>query len=122
MALIRSANDFDNLLIQTIEETVKYCLGEANTNIIRNYLEARGLPMTEIPNKPEQFSEELRNIVGFGRRQILCPASILEETILEVLCKKLGIELCCERPPNFSHEVRKLREACLAEVAGGERA
>ena len=109
MELAQTANEFDILLVQAIEETIKYCLGETNANVIRNYLEARDLPLSEIPNKPELFSNELRNILGFGSRQILCPASILEETILEVLCKKLGIKADYERPPDFPRQIRKLR-------------
>lgn len=105
----QTVSEFDTLLIQVIEESVKYCLGEANTNTILNYLEKRDLPMSEIPNKPELFSEELRNILGFGSKQILCAASILEETILEALYKKLGKKPDYERPPDFPRQVRKLR-------------
>jgi hypothetical protein len=110
MESAQTVNEFDILLVQVIEETVKYCLGEANGNIIRNYLEERDLPMSEIPNKPELFSKELRNILGFGSGQILCAASILEETILEALYKKLGIKPDYERPPNFPCQVKKLRQ------------
>ena len=110
MELIQTVNDFDKLLIQVTEETIKYCLGDANANIIWNYLEERNCPMSEIPIRPEIFSEELRNIMGFGRRQILGAADILEETILEILCKKLGINFEFEKPTNFPREVRKLRE------------
>ena len=115
MELIKTVEDFDILLVQAIDETLKYCLGDANASIICNYLKERNLPMSEIPNKPELFSEELRNILGFGSRQILCAASILEETILEVLCKKLEIKLDCEKPVNFPRQVRKLRESYISE-------
>jgi hypothetical protein len=113
--LAKTVNDFDSLLVQVIDETVKYCLGDVNASIICNYLKERNLPMSEIPNKPELFSEELRQILGFGSRQILCAASILEETILEVLCKKLGVKLDCEKPVNFPRQVRKLRETYINE-------
>jgi len=66
--------------------------------------------MSEIPRRPKKFSEELRNIMGFGRRQILGAATILEETILEILCKKLGINFECEEPTNFPYQVGKLRD------------
>ena len=113
MGLVKTVNDFDVLLVQVIDETVKYCLGDVNASITYNYLKERNLLMNEIPNKPELFSEELRNILGFGRGQILCAASILEETILEVLCKKLEIKLDFEKPPNFPRQVRKLRETYI---------
>jgi hypothetical protein len=112
MALVLTVNDFDKLLVQVTEETIKYCLGDVNATIIWNYLEERNCPMPEIPNRPEIFSEELRNMMGFGRRQILGAAEILEETILEILCKKLGINFECEKPTNFPYQVRKLRDIC----------
>ena len=109
--MTQTVNDFDEQLVQLIEETIKYCLGEANAAIIINYLEARDYPLSEIPKRPEIFSEELRNLMGFGRRQITGAAVILEETILELFCKKLGINLEAEKPINFPYHVRKLREA-----------
>ena len=110
MELIQTVNDFDNLLVQVAEETIKYCLGDVNANIIWNYLETRNYPISEIPNRPEIFSEELRNIMGFGSRQILGAAEILEETIFEIFCKKLGINFECEKPINFPFQIRKLRD------------
>jgi len=114
MVLVQTVNDFDKILVQVTDETIKYCLGEANATIIWNYLEERNYPMSEIPNRPEKFSEELRNIMGFGRRQILGAAAILEETILEIFCKKLGINFDCEKPINFPYQVRKLRDLYLS--------
>ena|SRR5208283_5234589 len=110
MELILTVNDFDKLLVQVTEETIKYCLGDANSIIIWNYLEERDCPMSEIPNRPGKFSEELRNIIGFGRRPLLGAAAILEETILEILCKKRGINFEFEKPTNFQYQVRKLRD------------
>ena len=68
MELIQTVNDFDKLLVQVAEETIKYCLGDGNATIIWNYLEERNYPKNEIPNRPEIFSEELRNLMGFGRQ------------------------------------------------------
>ena len=110
MELTQTVNDFDNLLVQVIEETIQYCLGDANATIIWNYLEERNCPMYEIPNIPETFSEELEKIMGFGRRQIFGAVAMLEETILEIFCKKLGINFECEKPINFSYQVRRLRD------------
>jgi hypothetical protein len=109
MELVQTVNDFDNLLVQVTEETIKYCLGDTNAGIIWNYLEQRNCPMIEMPKSLEIFSDELRNIMGFGRRQILGAASILEETIFEILCKKLGVNFEYERPINFPHQISKLR-------------
>jgi hypothetical protein len=120
MELIKTVNDFDKILVQVTEETIKYCLGEANAIIIWNYLEKRNGPLSEILIRPEIFSEELRNVMGFGRRQILGAAVILEETILEISCKKLGLNFEFERPINFPNEIRKLRNQCKIGAIGGE--
>jgi hypothetical protein len=116
MELIQTSNDFDKLLAQVIDETVKYCLGDINASIIFKYLEERNLPLSEISNNPELFSEELRKILGFGRGQILCAASVIEETILELLCKKLQIKPDYQTPVNFPLQLKKLREPY---VSGG---
>jgi len=110
MELIQKVNDFDKLLIQVTEETIKYCFGDMNATIIWNYLEQQNCLRSEIPNKPEIFSDELRNILGFGNRQILGAAAILEQTIIELFCKKRGIKFECEKPINFPYQVRKLRD------------
>jgi hypothetical protein len=106
MEVIQTVNDFDKLLVQVTEETIKYCFGDMNATIIWNYLEQQNCLRIEIPI----FSDELRNILGFGSRQILGAAAILEETIIEIFCKKLGIKFECEKPINFPYQVRKLRD------------
>ncbi len=108
--LIQTVDDFDRLTVEVIDGALKYCLGETNASVIYNYLEKRDYPLSEIPNRPEKFSEELRNILGFGSRQIFGAPSILEEAILEILCKKLGISHSLEKPPDFPKQMRKLRE------------
>lgn len=105
-----AAQEFDKALINAIREVLEYSLGETNTRIICNYLEERGLPINEIPNNPEMFSDEMRKILGFGSRQIYCAPVILEETILEVLCKKLEIPVGIEKPVYFPLQVKKLKE------------
>ncbi len=102
--------DFDSLLAKAVYDTLKYCLGETNADVIAAYFEKRNVLLLEISKNPELFSDELRNIVGFNRRQILGAASILEETILELLCKRLGIKLEVQRPVNFPLEIRKLKK------------
>jgi len=110
MSQVKQQENFNDLLAQAVNYTIKYCLGEINANIISDYLQKRNLPLSEISNNPELFSEELRNILGFGGRQILGAASVLEETILEVLCRRLGAKLVFQRPVNFPLELRKLKE------------
>lgn len=103
-------DDFDKLLIQVIDEVMKYSLGEVNTMIIYEYFEKRNYPITDIPDNLEFFSMEMRRLLGAGRGQILGSAPILERAILKSLCKKLEINCEIDGPVNFPEYVRKLKE------------
>jgi hypothetical protein len=107
---VQTKVDFDRLIVEVVDDVLKCCLGTTNANIIYNYLQKHNYPLSEIPRTPEEFSKELRNILGFGSRQILCAPSILEEEILEILYKKLGMCHNIEKPPDFPKHIRKLRE------------
>ena len=107
---MKTLEEFDNLLLKTIDETLKYVLGDINAQIIYRYLEKKSCPMLEIPRKLNIFSAELRMLLGPGRGQILGSAPILEETIAELLCHKLGIKFNEERPIMFESCIRKLKE------------
>ena len=113
MEQVHEVSDFDNLVVQVVEETLNYCLGEVNAMVIHNYMNERNLPFNEITDKPELFSEELRKILGFGSRQILCAASVLEDAIIDLLCKKLKITLDYKKPVNFPFQITKVREKYL---------
>lgn len=108
--LTQTKSDVDKLIVEVVDGVLKWCLGESNASIICNYLEKRNYSLSEIPKSPERFSEELRNILGFGSRQILGAPSILEEEILEILYKKLGICHNIQTPPDFPRQIRELRE------------
>jgi hypothetical protein len=108
--LIQTKADFDRLIVEVVDDVLKYCLGAVNANMIYYYLEKRNYSLSEIPRRPEKFSEELRNMLGFGSRQILGAPSILEEEILEVLYKKLGLCHSIEKPPDFPRQIKKLRQ------------
>jgi hypothetical protein len=102
--------EFAAYVTQAIEETLNYCLGEANAQIVFKYFEEINCPVSSTAEKAEIFSEELRNILGFGHKQILCAASIIEEAILEMLIKKIGVKYELKRPPNFPQDLAKLGE------------
>jgi hypothetical protein len=104
-----SRKDFDSLLAQAVHDTIKHCLGVANASTIVNYLLKRNLTLIGISKNPDLFSDELRNMVGSNRGQ-MDAASILEATILELLCKKLGTKFEATRPINFPQEIRKLKK------------
>ena len=55
MAADKRVKDFDTVLVQAIHETIEYCLGQGNAAVIEKYLDGKGLPINEIPARPEQF-------------------------------------------------------------------
>ena len=101
---------FDSLLLQTIDETVRYCLGEINTQLIYNHLEKKHCPLQEIPKKLDIFAMEFENIIGAGKGQILGAAKILESAIVNALCTKLGISLGENSIGYFPDQIRNLKE------------
>ena len=104
------SDKFDDLLLLSIDETMKYVLGEANTAIIYRYLEANSCSKEEIPQKLELFSSALRDLIGNGPGQMLGTACILEETIAETFAFKLG-EIFRERHPfDFVGYINRLKE------------
>lgn len=101
---------FDEALLSAMDEILRYTLGDICTQIIYDYLERISLPRSEIPNKLDRFSEELRKLLGYGKGQILGSAPILEEAIAERLCAKLGVKMQSRLTMAFSIFVRKLKE------------
>jgi hypothetical protein len=103
-------DEFDEALLNAVDEILRYTLGDISTQIIYTYIERTGCPKSEIPNKLDAFSEELRRILGSGRGQMLGSAPILEEAIAERLCAKLGKKLEGRLPEAFPIFIRKLKE------------
>ena len=103
-------DSFDELLVKVIDETTRYCLGDLNAMIVYDYLERKSCSLQEVPEKLEVFSVELRNILGFGRRQIYGAASILEETIAQALCLVLKMPYDESGPIVFADFVRDLKK------------
>jgi hypothetical protein len=103
-------DEFDEALLNAVDEVLQYTLGDVCTQIIYNYLERNSFPKSEIPKRLDRFSEELRKLLGDGKGQILGSAPILEEAIAEKLCAKLGTKLEGRLPMAFSIFIRKLKE------------
>jgi len=101
--------EFDELLLRVIDKTIRYVFGDINAGIIYDYLGKSGCPIEEIPTKPNQFSVELRNILGSGRGQLLGAAPILEERILEAFCVELKIKFDMQSATCFGDHIKKLR-------------
>ena len=57
-------SDFNEKLLQVIDETIIFCLGSTNVNLIYNYLEKIGCPKQEIPEKTRCFRGHIRKISG----------------------------------------------------------
>ncbi|MDH7607061.1 MAG: hypothetical protein QHH12_04745 [Candidatus Bathyarchaeota archaeon] len=109
-------DEFDQVLLKAIDDTLRYSLGEKTIKIFYEYLKRKGFPLSSIPQDPEFFFNELRNVLEFeGSRfhnvSSLGTVSILERAIIEVLCKKFGVEFNEKGPIVFSEWVEKVREA-----------
>jgi hypothetical protein len=114
---LNDIDEFDRLLLQAIDETIRYCLGDINSQLIYNYLERKGISKQDIPKKLDAFVIEFENVVGFGRGQILGAAQIMEEAILKAFCIKLKISYVDNGSRYFPDQIRKIREAlpCFLE-------
>ncbi len=103
-------DEFDELLLKTIDKTIKYVLGDDNAHIIYTYLERNSCRMQEIPTKLDLFSAQLRNLLGVGRGQILGAPTILEDTIVNTLSSEL--ELKTEKELTvFEDRIKRLKES-----------
>lgn len=96
--------------MQAIDETIRYCLGEINTQLIYDYLEKKQCPRSDIPKNLDVFTAELENLIGPGKGQILGAAKIMEKAIIKVLCAKLEINLSENSPSYFPDQIRNLKE------------
>jgi hypothetical protein len=107
---MQTLDEFDELLLSVIDETLRYTLGDVNTRIIFDYLEKKSCHFSEIPRRLDIFSRELRDLLGSGRGQILGSAPILEKVIAEIFCRKLGIEFDKSRGIVFVDYIKSLKQ------------
>jgi len=115
-------DEFDKTLLEVIDETLRYSLGEKTVEIFYDYLRRKGFSLTNVPQNPEFFFNELRNVLEFeGQRfHTVSPlgiVSLLERTIIEILCKKFGVKFEEKGPIIFSEWVDKLREVYLFKLS-----
>lgn len=87
---MRNLDEFDRILLRVIDETLRYSLGERTAEVFYEYLRRKGFILSNIPQDPEFFFNELRKILEFeGSRfhsvSSIGIVSILERTIIEVL-------------------------------------
>jgi hypothetical protein len=112
-----NSDHFDSLLLQTIDETVRYCLGETNAQLIYNYLEKKQCPRQDIPKNLAIFTMEFENLIGSGKGQILGVAKIMENAIVKALCTKLEIKLNENSPSYFPAQISHLKEIYTQQKA-----
>lgn len=101
----------DDLLLDTVDETVKQVFKEIGAEAIYNYLEkVCGLRREEIAKKPEIFSACLERLLGSG-------ASLIESLILKDLYRKLELEIEEKKGYEFSECIKELVEKILVGKA-----
>jgi hypothetical protein len=103
-------DEFNELLLKIVDETIRQVVGDYNTLIIYNYLERNSCPIRQIPTKLDLFSLLLRNLLGVGRGQILGASALLENAIVKALSLRLGLKPE-EESTNFADRIRRLRES-----------
>jgi len=119
-------DEFDRLLLETIDEVLRSVFGDRGTQRIYDYLERRSCPQMEIPLKLEVFSQEMRNILFDETRHARFSygisaqgrAAILEKSIAKILCYKMGVSFNETGPINFAFFMRKLKEVYLHKRKG----
>jgi len=117
---VETLEGFNKILVRTIDEVLRYSLGDRTVEIFYDYLRRKGFILSKIPQDPDFFFEELRKILefeGYGMRfrrvSGIGIVSILERTVIEVLCKKFGLEFNEKGPIIFSEWVEKVRETYI---------
>lgn len=126
---MRNLDEFDRILLRVIDETLRYSLGERTAEVFYEYLRRKGFILSNIPQDPEFFFNELRKVLEFeGSRfhsvSSIGIVSILERTVIEVLCRKFGVAFNEKGPIIFSEWVEKVREAYtmkLSKLTVGKR-
>lgn len=115
--MVKALNEFDEVLLRVIDETLRYSLGDRTVEIFYEYLRRRGFMLSNIPQNPDFFFEELRKVLEFEdlgmrfrRVSGIGIVSILERAIIEILCRKIGLEFDEKGPIDFSGWVEKVRE------------
>ena len=109
------SNEFDKLLLSTIDETIRYVMGNSNTDIIFSYIEKNYCIIENIPKNLNHFSDGLRDLIGPGRNQMLGAACIVEETIAEAFAMKIGQSFEAQSPINFPKYIQDLKRAYISE-------
>ena len=101
---LHAIETLEDLLLKTIDETMKQIFKEAGTTVIYNFLETNnGLKREEIAEKPEVFSAGLERLMVSG-------AQLIEKTILKNLYRRVEVEFEEKEGYTFSDYIEELRK------------
>lgn len=107
---MKKKNEFDQLLVKIIDNSLKEVFNENATSAIYKYLEnTYALNQKEIPSKLDLFSDGLHNFLSTG-------AYAIEQIILNRLCINLNcphdLALALDPENDFKDSIVQLR-SCL---------
>jgi hypothetical protein len=102
-------DEFDELLVKSVDKTIRYVVGDQNALIVYDYLEKLSCPLRETPKNLGLFSKAMRNLLGTSRGQILGVPAVLEDAIVQALASELGLKPD-EKSGSFEERIRRLKE------------
>ena len=109
------ATEFDSMLLESVEESIRLALGEMPLQAMFYSLEKHlGLPREEIPARLEDFERGLK--VLFGRRS----APVVIRVIVRTLCGKLEIPYHQRSDYDFKTSIEECRRK-YEEKHGSQR-
>jgi hypothetical protein len=95
---------FDNIVVEAVQETLIMIFGKSTTETILNLLEKRRLSREQIPRSLDRFTSSLAGLLGSSS------TSILEKLIVKHLCSKIGIEYQPGPNLHFIEYIGELKE------------
>lgn len=95
--------EFNELVLECIDEKMKEIFGELGAQLILDYLNHEGwLRRQEIAENLEAFTRGLRKVLGSG-------AVVVEQEVLKILYSKLGQQCRIAEENNFTDCVTELK-------------
>ena len=96
----------DNLLLETVDKTMKQVFTETGTKVIYDFLESNShLKREEIAEKPKVFSTGIKKLLGSG-------GPVIEKIVLKNLYSALQLEFEEKEDYTFSDHVKELKGRC----------
>lgn len=106
---MKSVEEFEKILLETIDEGMVQVFGNTSTGVIYDYLKGNHkLSKEDIPENLEVFSFSLEKMFGFG-------AILLEKLVLKKLYKKLGLKYEEKKGYKFLDYIKELKSQILLD-------